>query len=124
MNFLALMVVLLLVVPLLVIGVGGVLFVLAEVLPNSSRRERKTFACPWTRRVVTADFVVPEGAPHPSEVVSCTAFAEPERITCKKPCRELAETRWAVSRGAFPRWALTANGTVTWRSPAESSELA
>lgn len=72
-----------------------------------------------TGKVVTADFLVPEGAPHPSEVRSCTAFRNPEQVTCKKGCRELADVRWGLSRAVFPRWALIANGTVTWRSPAE-----
>lgn len=119
MSLVATMVLILLVGPLLLIGAAGLLLVVAAILPSSPRRIRETFRCPWTGRVVTADFLVPEGAGHPSNVVSCSAFPNPERITCKKPCRDFAEVRWDLSRGVFPRWALIADGTVTWRTPAE-----
>jgi hypothetical protein len=117
-TLLAMIVVILLVGPLLLIGAVGLLFLATGILPGTPRRVRETFRCPWTRRVVTADFVVPDGAAHPSEVASCTAFPDPERITCKKPCREVADARWGLSRAVFPRWALTAGGLVTWRNPA------
>ncbi len=105
--------------PLIVIGAVGLLLVAAALFPRGPRQVRETFCCPWTRRVVTADFLVPDGAAHPSEVVSCTAFRNPEQVTCKKGCRELADVHWGLSRAVFPRWAMTADGTVTWRSPAE-----
>ena len=118
-EFVAALVVLLLVGPLLLIGAVGLLFLVAAILPGTPRRVRETFRCPVNGRVVTADFVVPEWAAHPSEVASCTAFPNPARITCKRPCREFAEARWGLSRGLFPRWALTANGVVTWQSAAK-----
>lgn len=117
---LGLMVVILLIGPLLLIGVGGVLLLTAALLPSTPRRLRETFRCPWTGRVVTADFLAPEGAAHPSEVASCTAFPNPEEVTCRKPCRELAGVDSGLSRAVFPRWALTAGGLITWRSPTES----
>lgn len=110
-------VVLLLIGPLVLIGAGGLLFLVAGVLAGTPRRIRETFLCPVTKRVVTADFLVAEGAANPAEVALCTAFPDPERITCKKPCRESAEVRWGLSRGVFPRWALTAGGVVAWRNP-------
>lgn len=110
------LVTLLLLGPLVLIGVVGFLLLAAAVLPSRSRRVRETFRCPLTHKLVTADFLVPEGAAHPSGVVSCTAFPVAEKITCSRRCRELAEVRWGLSRGVFPRWALTAGGTVTWRS--------
>jgi len=115
------LVVLLLVRPLLLIGVAGLLFLAAGILPHTPRRVREAFWCPWAGRFVTADFLVPEGATHPSEVKSCSAFPNPDRVTCKKLCRELAEVRWGPSRGVFPRWALTTGGLVTWRDVAESA---
>lgn len=113
------MVVLFLIVPILVILAAGALLFVAAAFPTTVS-SRKTFRCPWTKRVVTADFVVPEGAAHPSKVVSCTAFPDPQKIACKKACRELVEVRWGMSR-MFPRWALTADRPVTWWSPTESS---
>jgi hypothetical protein len=119
MGLVGTVVLVLLVGPLLVIGAVGVLLVAAALFPGGARQVRETFRCPWTRRVVTADFLVPDEAAHPSDVVSCTAFRNPEQVTCKKGCRELADVRWGPSRAVFPRWAMTANGTVTWRSPEE-----
>lgn len=122
MVLVAMMVVVVLVGSLLVIGAVGLVLLATSIFPSGPRQLRETFWCPWTRRVVTVDFLVREGATHPSEVTSCTVFPNPEPITCKKPCRELAEVRWGLSRAVFPRWALTAGGTVTWRNPAEVSE--
>ena len=119
MELVATMLVILLVGPLLLIGTVGLLLLAAAIIPGSPRQIRETFRCPRTGRVVTADFLVPEGAAHPSEVTSCTAFPHPEQVTCKKPCREFAEVRWGLSRAVFPRWALTADHTVTWRSASE-----
>ncbi|MBI4590223.1 MAG: hypothetical protein HY725_15425 [Candidatus Rokubacteria bacterium] len=119
MELVGTMVVVLLVGPLLLIGATGLLLLAAAVFPSTPRRVRETFRCPVTKRVVTADFTVPEGAEHPAEVTSCTAFPNRARITCKKDCREFAEVRWGLSRAVFPRWALTAGGLVTWRNAAE-----
>jgi hypothetical protein len=115
------MVVLLLVGPLLLIGMGGLALFAAAILPDPRRRVRETFRCPVTGRVVTADFLVPEWALHPSGVVSCTFFPKSSRVTCKKVCREVAEVRWGPSRGLCPRWALISGGLVTWRSAAGSA---
>ena len=118
-NLLAWMVVLLLIGPPVLVLLGGLLMLAAGLVPNTPRRLRETFWCPWARRVVTADFLVAEGAAHPAEVVACTAFRNPERVMCRQACCKIADVRWGLSRGAFPRWALTADGVVTWRSQAE-----
>jgi len=112
-------VVALLIVPLLLIGVVGLLLIAAGVIPAAPRRVRETFLCPWSKRVVTVDFLVPVGAPRPSEVASCTAFKDPRRVTCPKNCRELVMASFGPSRGVFPRWTLISGGLVTWRSVAE-----
>lgn len=119
-NLLATSVVVVLVGPLLLIGLVAVLLIVAGIFPSTPRRLTETFWCPWVRRVVTVEFLVPKEATHPSEVVSCTAFPDAERITCRRACREAADVRWGLSRGVFPRWALTAGGAVVWR-PASSS---
>ena len=111
-RLLATVVVLLLVAPVLVVLAWVFLLFVAGVLGTARQRLRKTFLCPWRRRVVTADFVVLAGAEHPADVTRCTAFEDPARITCTKPCRELAEVRSEVSRGLFPRWSLIADGTA------------
>ena len=119
MSLVSTMVVVLLVGPLLLIGAVALLLLATAIFPSSPRRIRETFRCPWSHRVVTVDFLVPEGAAHPSKVTSCSAFSNPERVMCTKPCRDLAEVRWGLSRAAFPRWALIADGLVTWRSTAK-----
>ena len=113
-EILAAIVVLALVGPLLVVGAIGLLFLVAGIVP-ATRRVRETFRCPVTKRMVTADFLLEERATCPFQVSSCTAFRDPERITCGKACRIFAHADWGPSRGIFPRWALTAGGLVTWR---------
>jgi hypothetical protein len=103
---------------LAIVGIG--LLMLAGLLPDASRRLRQTFYCPWRRQDVTADFLVTEGADHPTDLAACSAFAEPKRITCGKRCREIAEVRWEPTRAIFPSWALTAGGATVGRD-AEAS---
>jgi hypothetical protein len=116
---LAWMVVFLMVGPPVVMLAGGLLLAGAAMLPGTSRRVRERFWCPWKSRLVTVDFFVPPGAAHPSEVAACTAFRHPTRVLCQRACREVADVRWAVPPGMFPRWALTAGGPISWRSVAE-----
>ena len=112
-------VVALLVVPLLLIVVGGLLLIAAALIPGTPRRARKTFICPWSKRVITVDFLLPVGATRPLEVASCTAFKDPSRVTCPKDCREMVVASFGLSRGVFPRWALISDALVTWRNAAE-----
>ncbi|HLC43121.1 MAG TPA: hypothetical protein VJO34_16030 [Methylomirabilota bacterium] len=123
-ELVARVVVVLLVAPILLIGAAGLLLLMASALPRAPRRVRETFTCPQTKRVVTADFLVFEWAQHPSDVVTCTRFPDPERITCKKACREFADAQWGLSRGIFPRWALIADGVTTWREAEERARAA
>jgi hypothetical protein len=119
-DLLAAMVVLVLVGPLLIIGAVGLLGLLLLVTSPFSenlRRTKETFRCPLTKRIVTAEFLLPEGAAYPREVMTCTAFRDPKRIVCNKGCLAFAQADWGPSRGIFPRWALTAGGVVTWREP-------
>jgi hypothetical protein len=74
---------------LIILG-GGLLALTAALLHSGPRRVRETLRCPWIGRVVTADFLVRAATAPPSDVVSCTAFPDPQRITCKKLCREMA----------------------------------
>jgi hypothetical protein len=105
---------------LAIMGIG--LLILAGLLPDASRRLRQTFHCPWRGRDVTADFLVTEGADHPSDLAACSAFADPTRITCGKRCREIAEVRWQPTRAMFPSWALTAGGTTVGHDARPSTE--
>jgi hypothetical protein len=115
-NLLAGAVAFLLVAPFVVVPAVGLLFLAAALAGHDSRRVRTRFACPWTGRVVTADFLVEPAAAYPAEVLSCTAFRDPARVTCHKACRGLAEVRWTPPRGLFPAWALTAGGPVGWEA--------
>lgn len=108
----------LLVLGLLVVGVPVAVYFGAFALlwalslfPDSPVRSRTYFFCPFKKRSVTADFLTEAGRDHPSDVVSCSGFAQPQRVTCKKACLELAGTR-TVSTTLLPRFSLIAGGTA------------
>jgi hypothetical protein len=114
-ELLAAAIVFILIGPPLLFGAGFVLLDVAAALPATPRRVRDRFYCPWTRRVVDADFLVADGARHPTDLLACTAFREPAHVTCQKLCRQMAVVQWGASRSLFPRWALTAGGLTGWR---------
>lgn len=112
MTALATAIVLLVFGPPLIIGLALLVLLGIGVFSDGPQAVRKTFRCPLRARRVTAEFVVPVGAARPCSVVSCTAFKDPNRITCAKPCLGLAEVYWTPPRGVFARWALTSGGLV------------
>ena len=91
-------------------GAFALLWVLS-LFPDGPARLRTSFFCPFKKRSVTADFLTEAGSDHPSDIVSCSAFAQPEHVTCKKACLELAGTR-TVSMTLLPRFSLIAGGTA------------
>jgi hypothetical protein len=118
MNALAwLVTVLLLVPPLLVVAAVMVLFAVAFLCHDGSRRVRTAFVCPVRNLPVIADFLMRPGDARPPAVVRCSAFARPERITCAKACRDHAAASWTPPLGVFARWALTSDGVVGGRAP-------
>jgi hypothetical protein len=114
-DLVAWMVLFLLVAPPLALLAGALLFAAAAALPDTPRRLRESFWCPFKARIVTADFLVPARAAHAAEVAACSAFPGGP-VRCQGACRALTEVRWGASRALFPRWALTADGPVAWRS--------
>jgi hypothetical protein len=74
-------------------------------------RSRVRFFCPFKKRSVSADFLTGAGSDRPSDVLSCSAFAEPDRVGCAKACLGLAETH-SVSTSLLPRYSLIAGGTA------------
>jgi hypothetical protein len=72
---------------------------------------RTGFFCPFTKQQVTADFLTEVGSDHPSDVVSCSAFAKPRQVRCRKACLGLAESH-SVSTSLLPRYSLIAGGTA------------
>ena len=93
-----------------------VLVALAHLAPSSPMVARATFVCPIRKRRVTAAFLTVQGFRRPADVVSCSAFAEPERVACKKDCLDAANTEWEPSP-MTPRYSLIADG-VSPREPA------
>lgn len=83
----------------------------SSLVSGGSARSRTRFFCPFKKRPVTADFLTEAGTEHPSDVLSCSAFAEPARVRCEKACRGLAETH-SVSTSLLPRYSLIAGGTA------------
>lgn len=87
-----------------------VLVPLAHLLPPAPTVSRACFNCPFSRRRVTVAFLSEPGASRPSEVLSCSLFAD-GRVRCKQECLDLVEARWAPST-AVARYALLADGEV------------
>lgn len=106
------LVVLLLLGPLAVMVLGALLLaVFAQFLPASPSLSRASFECPFSRRPVRAAFLSWPGADHPDDVLSCSAFKEPERIRCKKACLALAHTA-SLGTPMVPRFSLVAGGVA------------
>ena len=110
---------LLLLLGILIVGIpvavyfGAVALLCASSLVSngSAARSRTRFFCPVKKRAVTADFLTEAGSEHPSNVLSCSAFAEPAHVRCEKACLGLAETH-SVSTALLPRYSLIAGGTA------------
>jgi hypothetical protein len=71
---------------------------------------RTSFRCPFSRREVDVAFLTSPDAPRPSDVVTCSLFAD-GRPACQKECLRLAESGWAPSP-MEPRFALLADGVA------------
>jgi hypothetical protein len=91
---------------------GAVAFLwVSALISGGSAVSRTGFYCPVTKQRVTADFLTEVGSGHPSDVVSCSAFAKPRHVRCRKACLDLAETH-SVSTSLLPRYSLIAGGTA------------
>jgi hypothetical protein len=99
--------------PLLMLALT--VFVLAP-LAHLARRPamigRSTFDCPLSKRRVSVEFLTSPDGTRPTDVRSCSMFAD-GRIRCAKGCCDLSETAWTPSP-AVPRFALIA-GDTTYR---------
>jgi hypothetical protein len=109
--FFLLLGVLIVVVPVGVYFGAVALLWASSLVSEGSARSRTRFFCPFKKRAVTADFLTEAGSDHPSDVLSCSAFAEPARVRCGKACLGLAETH-SVSTSLLPRYSLIAGGTA------------
>jgi hypothetical protein len=68
-----------------------------EVGTSTRSRMRRTFRCPKDRRVVTATFALDNFRPEAYEdVCTCSAFADPSRVTCNKACLSLPRAALAA----------------------------
>ena len=83
----------------------------SSLVSEGSARSRAGLFCPFKKGRVTADFLTEAGSDRPSDVLSCSAFAEADRVRCEKACLGLAETH-SVSTSLLPRYSLLAGGTA------------
>jgi len=90
---------------------GTVALLWASSLVSGSALSRTGFYCPFTKQRVTAEFLTEAGSDQPSDVLSCSAFAKPYHVRCRKACLDLAETH-SVSTALLPRYSLIAGGTA------------
>ena len=70
---------------LIALGVVLVLVAATVLLPRMLRMRTVRFHCPWKHRYVTVRYVTCDGRT-PVAVASCTAFADPDVVTCEAPC--------------------------------------
>lgn len=85
------------------------LVALAHLMPAPSTVARASFTCPLSRRRVNVAFLTTPGADQPVDVVSCSAFPDPERVRCAKGCLGWARSAWNASP-MVARYALLAGG--------------
>jgi hypothetical protein len=113
-SLVATFVLVLLVVPM-VAALGSVFFmaVAGWAFYGSPSVARAGFYCPFSERWVTAGFLTRPGSEQPSDVVSCSRFADECAVTCAKGCVKLAQSGWAASC-MEPRYALL-SGDVAYR---------
>ena len=88
------------------IGLGVVLMlvIVVALVPRTVRMLTARFHCPWRERNVTVRCLSLDGET-PSQVISCTAFADPTTVACGAPCVGSEELRRAVRQepvGAAP----------------------
>lgn len=80
---------------------------LALLAPRAPMLARTSFACPVSRRDVTATFLTEPGAAAPTDVVACSTF--PNGVRCAKSCLRDARASWTASP-MVARYALLAGG--------------
>jgi len=84
-----------------------VLVPLSLLAPAAPSLARTSFACPVSRRKVTATFLTRPGEAKPADVVACSMFSD--GVHCAKGCLHEAHTSWTPSP-ALARYALLAGG--------------
>ena len=72
---------------------------------------RTAFDCPFSKKRVSVEFLTAPGSGQAMDVLSCSFFAKPYHVRCKKGCLELAEAGWAPPL-MVPRYALLSDGVV------------
>lgn len=70
---------------LIVSALVSLVVILAALLPRVARTMRAAFYCPWAHQSVVVQYLTRDGS-HPIGVLSCTAFADPIRVTCRMSC--------------------------------------
>jgi len=83
----------------------------SHFLPAGPTVARTSFDCPFSKRHVSVEFLIAPESDRPSDVLSCSVFAKPYHVRCKKGCLELAEAGWAPPL-MVPRYALLSDGVV------------
>jgi hypothetical protein len=72
---------------------------------------RATFNCPFSKRRASVEFLTPTDSEKTTDVLSCSVFAEPYHVRCKKGCLDLATAGWSPPL-TVPRYALLAEGVA------------
>lgn len=101
----------LLLLPPLLLGIGGLLLMVGGLLPENARLARAIVRCPATQKAETIELASPSRSEPDGKVTACSAFRKPAPITCEK-CPGLEQVRWVRLWALCPRWSLTAGGLI------------
>jgi hypothetical protein len=106
-----LLLMLLVVPPAVLVSTLLLLWLSGHFVPAGPTVARTSFDCPFSKRRASVEFLIAPGSDRPSDVLSCSVFAKPYHVRCKKGCLELADAGWAPSP-MMPRYALLADGVA------------
>jgi len=101
---------------IMLLGTFFVLVPLAHLAPAPTMVARASLYCPFARRSASVAFETPASSDTPSDVLTCSLFADGRGIRCTKGCLRLVRTGWTPSP-MVPRFSLIADG-VTHRHAA------
>lgn len=97
---------------IMLLGTIFILVPLAHLAPGPTMVARASFDCPFFKRRASVAFVTPPDSEAPSDVLSCSLFADERGIRCTKGCLRLARTGWMPSP-MVPRYSLVADGVTS-----------
>jgi hypothetical protein len=110
---------LLLAPPLVLAGLFFTLVGIGLFGPMGRQVSHLGFDCPFSKRKARVELLGVQGDEQPADVLACSVFSDPHRVTCEKRCLGLAQVRTAAVP-LMPRFSLLADG-VAYRAEAKQA---